>query len=84
MRKEQMQIVAILIMSMSLLVSDGLVRKIAREKSIFMRKMGMNLVGHCPMYLNPFRIRELLELPLLNQMSKMIQKGIPIPSLKRI
>ena len=49
MRKEQMQIVVILTMSTSLLVSDGSVPKIAREKCISMRKMVTNLVGHCPM-----------------------------------
>ena len=58
MKKEQMLIVVILTMSTFLLVSDGLVLRTVLEKFIFMRKMVTNLAGHCPMFLNPFKILE--------------------------
>ena len=73
MKKEQMLIVVILTMSTFLLVSDGLVLRTVLEKFIFMRKMVTNLAGHCPMFLNPFKILDVPNPPaplLQNQVQK--------------
>ena len=73
MKKEQMLIVVILTMSTFLLVSDGLVLRTVLEKFIFMRKMVTNLAGHCPMFLNPFKILDAPNPPaplLQNQVQK--------------
>ena len=75
MKKEQMLIVVILTMSTFLLVSDGLVLRTVLEKFIFMRKMVTNLAGHCPMFLNPFEILDVLNPPAAPLLQNQVQKS---------
>ena len=82
MKKEQMLTVVILTMSMFLLVSDGLVLRTVLEKYIFMKKMAMNLAGHCPMFLNPFKILEEVSPPHLLQ--SQVQKSGKIQMSQKV
>ena len=71
MKRELMQILATPITSMSLLVSDGSVPKIATVKSITTKKMATNPVGLYLMFHNPYKIQEpQVPIPLQNLQSK--------------
>ena len=83
-KREQMRIAAIHTMSMCSLVSDGSVPKIALAKSIFTKKMAMSRAGHCQMYLNLFKILEVLTLPLQNLVSKILVKSLQAVQVFRL